>query len=113
LDTRDLEDFLTEVSILLARRKVPSLPHREAELLREINQGLQATSQQRYNELSAKLRAETITAPEHKELLALIDESETVAAKRLEKLIELAQLRQTTLAELMTDLGIQPPPIHV
>ena len=113
LKTPDLEELLAEVSILLAHRKVASLPEREAELLQEINQALPASAQQRYDELNAKLRAETIRPSEHKELLALIDQSEMVAANRLEKLLELAQLRQVTLPELMNQLGIQPPPVHV
>jgi hypothetical protein len=113
LETPDLEGFLTEVSILLAHRKVASLPQREAELLQAINKGLLPSSQQRYDELSAKLRAEAITDSEHKELLALIDQSEVFAAERLERLLELAQLRQITLPELMDQLGLQPPPVHV
>lgn len=113
LQTSDLEDFLAEVSILLAHRKVSNLPAREAELLQEINRAFPASSQQRYDELSAKLRAGTITITEHQELLALIDQSEMFAANRLEKLLELARLRQLTLPELMNQLGIQPPPVHV
>ena len=41
LDTPDLEQFLEQVSRLLARRKAQSLSKREAELLLRINQGVE------------------------------------------------------------------------
>lgn len=113
LDTPELEHFLSQVSILLARRKAPSLPEREAELLQQINQGLPTVLQQRYDELTAKLEADTITPAEHQELLQLIDQIELADAERLQHLIELAQLRNMSLDELMDQLDIHPPPVHV
>ncbi|MFQ6057391.1 MAG: STAS/SEC14 domain-containing protein [Anaerolineae bacterium] len=112
LDTPELERFLSQVSILLARRKAPSLPEREAELLQKINQGLPTALQQRYDELSAKLQANTITSAEHQELLQLIDQIELADAERMQHLIELAQLRSLSLDELMNQLGIHHPPAH-
>jgi hypothetical protein len=44
----------------------------EAELLEKINQDLPPDVQRRYDELTAKRRAETLTPEEYKELLALI-----------------------------------------
>jgi len=101
LDTPDLEDFLSKVSLLLAQRKAPSLPKWEAELLQKINQGLPATVQQRYDDLASKLRAETITPAEHQELLALIDQIELADAERMQHFIELAQLRNMSVDQLM------------
>jgi hypothetical protein len=101
LETPELERFLSEVGTLLARRKAPHLPQREAELLQAINHGLPADLQQRYNELSAKLQAETITPPEHQELLGLIDQIEQTDAARMQHLIELAQLRHVSLDGLL------------
>ena len=112
LDTPELERFLSQVSVLLAQRKAPSLPEREAELLQKINQGLPTALQQRYDELTAKLEAETITPAEHQELLQLIDQIELADAERLQHLIELAQLRNMSLDELMDQLDIHPPPVH-
>ncbi|MFQ5595108.1 MAG: STAS/SEC14 domain-containing protein [Anaerolineae bacterium] len=113
LDTPELERFLSQVSILLARRKAPSLPEREAELLRKINQGLPTALQQRYDELNAKVRANTITSSEHRELLQLVDQIELADAERMQHLIELAQLRALSVDELMNQLGIHHPPAHV
>lgn len=113
LDTAEMERFLSQVSILLARRKAPSLPEREAELLQEINQGPPAGVQRRYDELRAKLQADSITPTEHEELLRLIDQIEMADAERMQHLIELAQLRNVSLDELMDRLGIHPPPPDV
>jgi hypothetical protein len=112
LDTPELERFLSQVSILLARRKAPSLPEREAELLQTINQGLPVALQRRYDELTAQLRADTITSAEHHELLQLIDQIELANAERMQHVIELAQLRNLSLDELTNQLGIHYPPAH-
>ena len=113
LDTPELGRFLSQVSILLARRKAPSLPKRETELLQKINQGLPSALQQRYDGLTTKLQAETITSAEHQELLQLIDQIELADAERMQHLVELAQLRNLSLNGLMNQLGIHHPPAHV
>jgi len=113
LDTPEIEQFLSQANILLAKRKAPSLSEQEAELLEKINRGLPAKIQKRYDELTARLRLETIEPDEHQELLKLIDRIELAAAERLKHLIELAGLRQVSLDTLMKQLGIQPPPVHV
>lgn len=112
LETADLERFNEQVSQLLAQRKVSSLPAQETELLQQINQGLPPEIQQRYDQLQAKLQAETISPEEHQDLLTLIDTVEQADAKRLEALVALAQLRQISLPDLMAQLDIQPPPVH-
>ena len=81
----------------------------EAELLRQINTGWAAERWQRYHALVAKRRAEILTPEEHRELIALTDEREIAHAQRLEHLVELAKLRQTTLDAVMEQLGLQAP----
>ena len=110
LDTPALEHLLSQVSLVLARRKAPSLSRQESLLLQKINRSLPVTTQQRYDELRAKLHSETIAADEYQELLGLIDEVELADANRLQALIELAHLRNVSLAEVMDQLGIHPPP---
>ena len=112
LETADLERFTEQVSQLLAQRKVSSLPAQETELLLQINQGLPPETQQRYDQLQAKLQAETISPEAHQDLLTLIDTVEQADAKRLEALMSLAQLRQVSLPDIMAQLDIQPPPVH-
>lgn len=84
----------------------PKLNHRESELLRKINLGLPQESWQRYHELLKKRRAETLTANEQAELIAFSDQIEIANARRMEYLVTLAQLRQTPLDVLMTNLGL-------
>jgi hypothetical protein len=109
LSTPDLEWLTNQVLALRARRRAPSLPRKEAELLQKINQGLPAEMQQRFHLLTAKRRAETLTPEEHQELLSLGDEIELGDAKRVEYLAELAQVRNIPLRQLMKQLGIRPP----
>lgn len=109
LSLSELEQFVHRVLALQAKRKAPSLSQDETQLLMKINQGLPPDIQKRYNELSAKRRAETITLAEHQELLELIDQIEKSDAERIRLLAELARIRQTSLSALMEDLGIRTP----
>jgi hypothetical protein len=61
LDTPELERFVSRVLSLRAQRIAPLLPKDEAILLERINQGLTPSLQQRYDELTAKRRAETLS----------------------------------------------------
>lgn len=113
LDTPDLEKLLIQVRQVLAHRQNPSLPALELELLQKINQALPEEIQQKYNDLSAKMRSQTITPEEHQDLLKLIDVVEQADGDRLQHLIQLSQLRNISLAELMKQLQIHPKPVHV
>jgi len=113
LDTPDLEKLLIQVRQVLAHRKNPSLPALEIELLQKINQTLPDEVQQKYNDLSEKMRSVVITPNEHQELLKLIDIVEQNDGDRLQHLIQLSQLRNISLPELMQQLDIHPQPVHV
>ena len=77
-------------------------------LLLQINAGISPDLQRRFNELVAKRQMETITPAELTELIQITDAIEQRDAQRLAALIELAQLRQTTVPVLMDGLGIRP-----
>lgn len=109
LDTPELEHFIFQVLTLRAKRIAPSLSGEEARLLQKINHGLPLDVQQRYDELTAKRRAETLTHEEHQELLALIDRIERADVERVQFLTELAQLRNVSVTTLMAELNIHPP----
>lgn len=113
LDTPDLEKFLTEVSVLLAQRKVANFSKEEARLLQVINQTLPVSVQTRYDQLTDLRRNEKIAPEEYQELLRLVDQVELADANRLAALIELAQLRHLTVDQLMQQLDIQPPSPYV
>jgi uncharacterized membrane protein YheB (UPF0754 family) len=104
------EQFVTRLFTLKARERAPVLSEREAELLDQIYQGLPAAMQQRLNELIEKRQAYTITETELQELITLTDQVELFDAARLERLIELAHLRNVPLAQLIQQLGLKPVP---
>ena len=113
LDTPDLEKLLIQIQQVLAHRQNHSLPALEIELLQKINQALPEEIQQKYNDLNAKMRSQTITPDEHQDLLKLIDVVEQADGDRLQNLIQLSQLRNISLPELMKQLQIHPQPVHV
>lgn len=108
LSLPELEQFVPQIIALQARYRAPTLPKDEANLLLRINQGVPSNIQERYDELIAKRRAETLTPEEHSELLRLTEHIERLEAKRAEHMAELARLRNTSLTALMEELGIQP-----
>lgn len=109
LGSQEFEHFISQVLTLRARRIAPSLAMEEASLLEKVSQGLSPAFQQRYNELSAKRGAETLSSEEHRELLELIDRIEHNDAERIRALTSLAQLRDVAVPELMVQLGIRSP----
>ena len=110
LDASELERFIATAIALQARRRAPSLPRAESELLAQINQGIPAPVQRRYAELIARRQMERLTPEEHQELLQLTEQVEQIEARRVEVLAALAQLRGTSLSRLMADLGLATPP---
>jgi len=89
-------------------RPSPQLSHDESELLLQINEGLPEKTWVRYDELIAKLRAQTLTDLEHEELMRLTDVIEEDHAERIRLLGRLAKLRDVPLESLMRQLGIGP-----
>ncbi len=73
----------------------------------KINQGIPPETQKYYEQLTAKREAETLTNTEYNQLLTLSEKIEKIEAKRLENLVELANIRGVTLVDLMENLGIK------
>ena len=105
----ELEQLVRRLLALRARRLAPQSPAEESSLLLEINRGLPAALQSRYQVLIEKRLSETLTPPEHEELLALTDQAEELEAGRAHALVELARLRRQPLSALLDDLGIKGP----
>ena len=106
----EFERFLAGVRQLPpSSPKARRLSRRESELLWQINQGLPAATQRRYDELIEKRRDETLTDEEYQQLLQLTDQAEAWDVKRLECLTELATLRRLPLTALLAELEIQAP----
>jgi len=77
--------------------------------LQQINLGLSAQQWEQYHDWITKRRAETLTPDEQAGLIALSDQIEQANAHRIQALIQLAELRGQSLAEVMQSLGINPP----
>ncbi len=70
------------------------------------NYCIPAELKQRFEVLNVKSQSSILTAEEHAEMLQLIDQLEQKHAERLEKLLDLAQLRGVPLKTLMQDLQL-------
>ena len=70
----------------------------EAVLLERINRSLTPTEWQRYHSLQDKRQAEILTHSELQELIAFSDRLEQLNAERLQALVELARIRQSTVS---------------
>jgi hypothetical protein len=111
MNTQLIESLVETIRVLspaeqtILWQKLDHSPTTENILLQKIAQTLPTAIQQRYNDLRAKLQAETLTTAEHQELLNLTDTIEQFDANRLQHLLELAQLRQISLPELLDSLG--------
>lgn len=84
----------------------PRLSKKESELFLKINACLPDERQERFDELTAKRRQDSLTKSERAELLQLAEESEQLWVERIRAITELAKLRRTTPDELMDRLGI-------
>ena len=109
LPRSELTTLVQDLLHLQARQQAPILSLGEAELLQQINQGLPAEQQMRYAQLIEKRLAEALTPEEHQELRQFNQLVEQLNVARLKNLIRLAQLRQITLPQLLSELGISEP----
>ena len=92
-----------------AETNMPHLSNAESELMQCINEGLPVEIWRQYHALIARRNAGTLTADERQVLVGLIDQVELAHARRLGFLLELANLRGTTLDAVMDALGIVKP----
>jgi hypothetical protein len=109
LDESGLDQLLQQVSLMRARRKAPLLPHQESNLLQQINQALPDDLDRRSQVLREKSQDGTITTAEAAEFGQVNGLIEQLAARRIEALIKLSELRQVPFAQLLDDLGIYGP----
>lgn len=107
LDELDL--LANQVLRLRAQRKIAQNPEAETALLAKISAGVVPLAlRRRCAELTSKQRAGLLGEKEEEELSAIIDEIEIKNAQRVSYLVDLAELRQTTLDELMAVLEVTP-----
>src|SRR2546421_226860 len=97
LTTGQLETVIRKAAILRLQKQRRVMPVLESDLLQTISHGLSPDKNLRLEQLEQKLRDETITQSERRELLRLTNELERLAARRLKALIDLAALRKTSV----------------
>lgn len=107
LDETDLDRVLQQLMALRTQRKASVLAVEDAQLLDIINRAIPATLQTQYQHLRAKHENESLNSQEHSQLIELSKQIEQLGAERLEALATLAQLRQVSLPELMSQLGLE------
>lgn len=90
---------------LIHHRVAPS--SLEPALLKRINLGIDPEVWHRYHMLRARLEDQTLTTTEQQELKQITDQIEEANAQRIEALIQLANLRNTTLDALMDEFGLR------
>ena len=108
LNVEELAQVTRQARLLRAKQISPSLSERESALLHKINQSLLPEQQTRMTALIEMRQAEQLTQQELDELHHLTDLAEAIQVVRLEALLKLAEIRQQSLDEVMTDLGIHP-----
>ncbi len=87
---------------------VGNMPLTESELLQKINIGLPEEVWFEYHRLTALRKAALLTDVEHQRLIELVNIIEMAHAERMKHVVNLAQLRGTTLDQIMDDLGLKP-----
>jgi hypothetical protein len=105
LESSEIIQFMQEMGRIVAARKVKSLSERETELLKAINESIPTKLQVSYESLMLKLNNESISDDEHKDLLKLVAKMEAKKGKKVEYMMELAQLRKISLKELVQQLN--------
>lgn len=105
LESNEIMQFMQEMGRVIAARKVKSLSQRETELLKAINDSMPNKLQLAYETLMLKLNNENISEKEHQELLKIVAKVEIYKVKKVECMVELAQLRKISLKQLAQQLN--------
>jgi len=109
LGAQELEQFVSQVLSLRARREAPGLSATDSQLLLRINRKFPEDLGRRYAELIARRESENLDQDELAELRQLTDVVESLEADRVSALVDLARSRGISLETLMADLGIATP----
>lgn len=103
------ETYLNKLLSRYLRQEAVTVPGDEANLLQQISAGPSEKVWQRCEYLRGKLQSDDLTEEEQQELIEIADLIEEANVHRVEALIQLAKLRNTSVEQLMSELGIRPP----
>lgn len=109
LGIQDFENLYEKISALrLQKRGTSVLSKTESKLLNQINKEFPTEKWERLKYLDWKLEFSALSETEEKESLRLAEAYETYSVERLKALTQLATLRQITIEDLTTQLGLNP-----
>jgi hypothetical protein len=104
----ELDAFVGKILQIRGKRQAPSISAPEAELLQKITHCIPIELQTRFSELVAKRQAETTNDTDLQELRELSNQIELLEADRIKNLAQLAQLRSTSIEDLIQQLHLTP-----
>ena len=121
IDTIQNEEVLNRVKSQVQRAKEidrniseSNYSMEEAELIDKIKNGLPEDVFVRQEELGMKLLREEITEEELQQAIEINNKTEAFAAERLNNMIRLSKMWNTTVDEVMKQLNVKPPKtLHV
>jgi hypothetical protein len=109
LGAEDFEKLYKKIAILHVQRSgISPMPQEEVELLEQINKGFPSTKLERLRFLDWKLETSDLNEKEALESLRLATAFENYTVRRLQLLIQLADLRKVSVDALMTQLELTP-----
>lgn len=111
MDASAVDGIVQKLQRLSATKK-GALRANEARLLETINTTLPPDQRNKYRHLSSRRKSGTLTPAEHRELISLSDALEALHARRVQSIVKLAALRQTTVADLMAEMGLESFATH-
>ncbi len=106
LETKDIEVFLKEVTGILAQKKEKESKNTdESTLIKQIKSAYPIKLNKRFQFLRSKLTTQQLSEKEQKELIDLTNRFEALDAQRLQYLMQLAQLRGTSLNDIIKEFS--------
>ncbi len=106
LETKDIEIFLKEVTGILAQKKEKESKNTdESTLIKQIKSTYPTKLNKRFQFLRSKLTTQQLSEKEQKELIDLTNRFEALDAQRLQYLMQLAQLRGTSLNVIIKEFS--------
>ncbi len=106
---QEFNRFWEELQTLRARRLRSRPDVTERAILARIEKPFPSEFKRQMQKLAAKMEAETLTAQESARLRDLAFQREEWHAERMQALVDLANLRMTTLDDVISELGIDLP----
>ena len=111
LETKDIEIFLKEVTGILAQKKEKESKNLdESALIKQIKSAYPIKLNKRYQSLRSKVATQQLSEKEQKELIELTNHFEALDAQRLQYLMQLAQLRGTSLNVIVKEFSTNAYP---